>query len=137
MSKTAPVAAVSAAIRRDGRFLLVLRAHAPARGLYAFPGGRIEPGESAEAAVRREVIEETGVRVEEVRHYRDIELGSAATRLYRLSVFVCAYGGGEAVAGDDAEEAGWYTTREMESLPMTGSTYDIALEIERAETAAA
>src|SRR3954454_8406121 len=47
----------------DGRLLLIRRGHAPHEGLWSLPGGRVEPGESAEAAVVREVLEETGLRV--------------------------------------------------------------------------
>lgn len=58
---------VAAVIRREGRFLLCQR---PARkrhgGLWEFPGGKLEPGESAEAAAHRELREELGVAVRSV-----------------------------------------------------------------------
>ena len=57
------VAAVSCAVLHEGRFLLVRRGRAPSLGLYAFPGGKVEPGETAAAAAAREVMEETGIRV--------------------------------------------------------------------------
>ncbi|HYS37082.1 MAG TPA: NUDIX domain-containing protein, partial [Pseudonocardiaceae bacterium] len=38
-----------------GRLLLVLRANDPGRGQWSVPGGRVEPGEADEAAVRREI----------------------------------------------------------------------------------
>jgi 8-oxo-dGTP diphosphatase len=47
----------------DGRLLLVQRGHPPHPGLWSLPGGRIEPGESPEQAVEREVLEETGLHV--------------------------------------------------------------------------
>src|SRR3954469_7876421 len=46
-----------------GRLLLVRRANEPGRGLWSVPGGRVEPGETSEEAVVREVAEETGLRV--------------------------------------------------------------------------
>jgi 8-oxo-dGTP diphosphatase len=46
-----------------GRLLLIQRGHAPHAGLWSLPGGRVEPGETAEEAVEREVLEETGLRV--------------------------------------------------------------------------
>ena len=55
--------AVSVAIFHDGAFLLVRRGREPSKGLYAFPGGRVEPGESDEDAVRRELAEETGLTI--------------------------------------------------------------------------
>src|ERR1700727_2246366 len=61
---TRPYLAVSAAIFRDGRVLIVRRGRAPARGLYTLPGGGVELGEPLEAAVIREVREETALAIE-------------------------------------------------------------------------
>src|SRR5579862_2911879 len=46
-----------------GRLLLILRGHEPGMGLWSIPGGRIEPGETDQDAVVREVMEETGLAV--------------------------------------------------------------------------
>jgi 8-oxo-dGTP diphosphatase len=46
-----------------GRLLLIRRGHAPGRGLWSVPGGRVEPGETLVEAVEREVREETGLAV--------------------------------------------------------------------------
>lgn len=59
-----PILAVSAAIIRDGKVLIVRRARAPARGLYTLPGGGVEVGETFEAALARELAEEANVVVE-------------------------------------------------------------------------
>ena len=60
---TRPYLAVSAAIFRDGRVLIVRRARPPAHGLYTLPGGGVELGETLEQAVIREVREETGLDI--------------------------------------------------------------------------
>jgi ADP-ribose pyrophosphatase YjhB (NUDIX family) len=58
------VPCVGAVVHDDARRLLIVqRGHHPHRGLWSLPGGRIEPGESPEQAVQREVREETGVDV--------------------------------------------------------------------------
>src|ERR1700730_9309345 len=62
-----PFLAVSAAIVRAGRILLVRRARAPGRDLFSLPGGVVEAGETLAQAVIREVLEETGLTVEPVR----------------------------------------------------------------------
>ena len=64
MSEPALVRCVGAVISgSDGRLLLIQRGNEPGRGLWSLPGGRVEPGESDEAAVAREVAEETGLVV--------------------------------------------------------------------------
>jgi 8-oxo-dGTP diphosphatase len=61
-----PILAVSAAIIRDGKVLIVRRARPPAQGIYTLPGGGVEVGETLEEAVAREVREETALTVESV-----------------------------------------------------------------------
>ena len=61
-----PYLAVSAAIVRDGKILVVRRARAPAHGLYSLPGGVVELGETLKEAVIREVREETAMTIEPV-----------------------------------------------------------------------
>ena len=47
-----------------GRLLLIKRGHAPGAGLWSLPGGRIERGETDAEALVREILEETGLRIE-------------------------------------------------------------------------
>ncbi|TKT81320.1 NUDIX hydrolase [Aquamicrobium sp. LC103] len=129
---SAPQRAVSAAIFDKGRFLLVRRGRPPAFGLYAFPGGRVEEGETLENAVRREVMEETGAMLREIRHVVDLEVGSEEEEQrieFILSVHAAAFAGGTIQAGDDADAAGWFTIEEMEPLPLAGSVLEIARQL--------
>ncbi|MBI5447070.1 MAG: TRC40/GET3/ArsA family transport-energizing ATPase, partial [Deltaproteobacteria bacterium] len=64
MQELRPVPAVAVVVLRPDAVLLVRRAKEPNRGRWAFPGGSIEPGETARAAARREVEEETGLGVQ-------------------------------------------------------------------------
>lgn len=120
--------AVSVALLRDGCFLLVRRAQPPARGQYAFPGGRVEPGESAEEAARRELLEETGLEAGELAPATEIVI-EAGDRCYRLEVFSGMHVSGRMEAGDDADHAGWYTVEEMRAMPVTESTLAVAERI--------
>nr|WP_082143858.1 NUDIX domain-containing protein [Nitratireductor soli] len=128
--KPEEIRAVSAAVLRDGRFLLVRRGRAPAKDLYAFPGGRIEADETAEQAVMRELREETGLAASGLRLHRRIRLTAEQSGpVFVLDVFRAAVEDGLAIAGDDASEAGWFTLEEMRRLPITDSTLAIAEEL--------
>jgi ADP-ribose pyrophosphatase YjhB (NUDIX family) len=127
-----PIRAVSAAILHDGRFLLVRRGRAPAFGLYAFPGGRVEANETLEQAVRREIREETGARVEEIRHIIDLEIEAETAGPgieFILSVHAARFAGGTIMAGDDAAAVGWFSLAEMNDLPLAGTVLEIAARL--------
>lgn len=115
-----PVACAGAVVRDEtGRLLLVRRAHAPDAGLWSLPGGRLEPGETAEQAAAREVAEETGLQV---------VIGTALCRVtlagYVVDDFAATVTGGRLSAGDDALEARWCTPAELGQLHLTAGLYD-------------
>ena len=89
-----------------GRLLLIRRKNDPYKGHYAFPGGFIEVGETAENAARRELKEETGIKADNLRligvysdPHRDPR-HHTITVAYLVSVY-----GQTPVAGDDAASA--------------------------------
>lgn len=85
-----PFLAVSAAIIRHGKVLLVRRARAPMHGLFTLPGGVVEAGETLDQALRREVLEETALRIEPIgiAGTRDVILRDQADRLERHFVII-------------------------------------------------
>lgn len=92
---------------RGGHALLVRRRNRPDAGLWGYPGGKCEPGETAAETALRELAEETGLRAQ-----RATALGTLhiirPDFFYRLDAFVCHGAEGDARAADDAEEAGWF-----------------------------
>lgn len=90
---------VGGVVRRDGAVLLVQMGYGGARGRWIIPGGYLEPGETGDAGVAREIAEETGVqaRTESVVAVRTrVSPGQAKTDVYL--VFAMTYVGGEPLA---------------------------------------
>lgn len=108
----APTLAVSALVINEGAVLLVKRGYEPHAGLWALPGGHVEPGETTEDAVRREVHEETGITLLNPRLYALVEYilyrGEEVLYHYAIAVYVATEFEGYLVAGGDAEDVGFF-----------------------------
>lgn len=120
--------------------LLVRRIKPPDRGLWGFPGGRIEPGETVAAAALRELREETGVEAaaERTLTVLDVIGRTESGHLEHHFVLVamgCRWVAGEGRAADDVSQARWFTIDEIEQLGGMASEHVAA--IARAALAAA
>jgi ADP-ribose pyrophosphatase YjhB (NUDIX family) len=103
-----------------GRLLLVRRGNPPSRGLWSVPGGRVEAGEAEEAAVVREVAEETGLAVSVGALLGRVRIPGDGV-VFTVADFVCSPTRPEQtpVAGDDAADVGWVDAAELAALPCT------------------
>ncbi|MDH4413914.1 MAG: NUDIX hydrolase [Rhizobium sp.] len=128
-----PRLASSAIVERAGRYLLVRRGNPPAADLYAFPGGRAEPGETPQETALRELFEETGIVGRNPRLFETVELlpeAGVTGSHFLLSVFeVETDDAGEAEAQSDALEAGWFLPQEILDLPIPESVRDCVLRL--------
>jgi 8-oxo-dGTP diphosphatase len=102
-----------------GRLLLIKRGHEPGTGLWSLPGGRIEPGETDQQAVTREVMEETGLTVESRCLLGRVELPGPDGAVIDVKDYLAVVTGGELAAGDDAADARWVAAAELDRLPLT------------------
>src|SRR5450755_1257063 len=106
---SAPQLAVSAAIFRDDKILLVRRARSPARGFYSLPGGRVEFGESLHAALHREVDEETGLKIEigGLAGWREVLPAASGDGHYLIMSFAAHWIAHEAILNDEHDDFKW------------------------------
>ena len=119
-----PLLAVSVALWREARCLIVRRGKPPLAGLWSLPGGLVELGERLKEAARRELKEETGLAGDLVgiADWRDIILrddAGAVERHYVLVVFAGYWREGEPRARGDADAVRWAGAEDLQELQMT------------------
>lgn len=125
-----PYLAVSAAIVRDGKVLLVRRARNPALGIYTLPGGGVETGETLMQAATREVREETSLTIEPVAlaGHREVIVRDAQDRIERHFVIMCyaaRWRSGEIALNDELDDARWLVPAELTGLRTTEGLAEI------------
>jgi len=116
-----------ACIISDGKILLVQESHKEARGLWSYPLGHIEDGETEAIAAAREVKEETGYDIV-LGKSKKLEInGDDFKSLHKfnqntveLTIFEGKIAGGNLLAGDDMLDARWFFLGELDSLPLRG-----------------
>lgn len=125
-----PYLAVSAAIIRGGKVLVVRRARRPALNLYTLPGGAVELGEPLIDAVVREVREETSLSVEPVAlaGHREVIARDAQGRVERHFVILCfaaRWLAGEPILNDELDDARWVDPSELGAYRTTAGLTEI------------
>jgi mutator protein MutT len=116
---SAPLVGVGAVVVDAGRVLLVRRGSEPMKGRWTLPGGLVELGEPLEAAVVREVSEETGLTVEPLELIELLDRihrqGERVRYHYVIADYLCRVAGGELRAASDADAARWVERAEWDS----------------------
>ena len=122
-----PQLAVSGAIFRDGRLLLVRRARSPAKGFYSLPGGRVEFGESLHTALHREVDEETALKIEIIglAGWREVVPGAGGGGHYLIMSFAARWTSGEPVLNDELDDFRWLAPDAIGDLKVTGGLQEV------------
>ncbi len=109
--------AVIVAVIKDGKILLAHNQRFPSSKMYSLIAGFVEPGESLESTVHREVLEETGLKVKNVRYF------SSQCWPFPDSLmvgYVAEYDSGELQLNEELADAGWFTKDTMPQVPGKG-----------------
>lgn len=125
-----PIVGVGAIVIRDDRVLLIRRGNEPLKGEWSVPGGAVECGETLDAAVAREVVEETGLVVDVgplVEVIDRIRLDSAGRPQYHyvLVDYLCDVKGGTLQCGSDAVDARWTEVDQLAALAVAPATVSV------------
>ncbi len=129
-----PFLGVGALIFEESNVLLVERAKEPLKGYWSLPGGIVETGETLDAGIRREVLEETGLDVDAVSVFEIFEriMPDAEGRPeyhYVLIDYICYPRGGRLAPASDVSRAVWVSREELRNYRITDGTLGV---IERA-----
>ena len=119
-----PMLAASVGVFREGRVLIAERLVEPAKGLFTFPGGRVELGETLAEAAIRELMEETGVTAEVVGFVDHVEhVARDASGAVVFHAVICAFAArwiaGEPHSTDEIGQTIWARPEDVARWPTT------------------
>jgi 8-oxo-dGTP diphosphatase len=119
-----PIVGVGAVIVENGKVLLIRRKYEPLKGHWSLPGGMVEIGETLQAALAREMLEETGLRVDvgPVIEVFDRIMRDEQRRVryhFVLIDYLCWPAGGTLRAGSDVDAAIWVDPKTLGDYELT------------------
>ena len=124
-----PILAVSAAVFRGGRALVIRRARMPLLGHFSLPGGGVEVGETLAAALARELMEEVGIEAEVVAFNRHVEAifheGDRIRTHFVIASFVARLTRGEPHLSDEVDAVEWIDPAGPLPSPTTPELADV------------
>jgi 8-oxo-dGTP diphosphatase len=127
-----PYVGVGAVLIHEGRVLLIRRGKEPLRGRWVVPGGTVELGETLEAALVRELQEETGITVrplEVLTVFDRIEKDGAVVRYHYVIVdYLCAYVCGTARAASDAADVAFVAPADLSRYDLPDKALEVVLD---------
>jgi len=119
-------------ISKQNSVLLIERGREPFKGKWALPGGFIDMDEPLETACMRELEEETGIRISELKQFKTFGAVDRDPRHRTISVVFYAFTENELIAraGDDAAKVQWFP---IGQLPELAFDHQLILEEFKAE----
>ena len=128
-----PQVAVSAGIFRDGKILLTRRANDPKGIRWTFPGGRIEYDETIAEALKREILEETGLTIDIAGSagVREMLHAQSGHGHFIILPFAARWVSGEVALNDELEEARWFDPDQTGGLTVTEGLHEVIADARR------
>ena len=128
-----PFVGVGVVVLRRDEVLLVQRGKAPNKGQWSIPGGKQLLGETVMEAVHRELLEETGVNIEQTAllDVVDVIVPDGIGKIqyhYTLVNYQAKWLSGKCRSGDDADAVKWFTIEEQNSFELLEITRKVILK---------
>ena len=118
---------VAAIIQRDGAYFATQRGYGEFEGMWEFPGGKIEPGESREVALKREIQEELGVDIAIENLLCTTEYDYPSFHL-TMHCYICSIEAGEIVLREH-KSARWLRPAELGSVEWLPADKDVISQL--------
>ena len=126
-----PILVVAAVVERDGKVLACRRApHKSLGGFWEFPGGKVDPGESDETALAREMLEELDVHVV-VGEFIEKSIAPAGDMTIELRGYWCSMDEKGVSSSTDHDEFRWVSSTEIDGLNWAPADLPIVAEVKR------
>jgi len=124
------VVGVGGVVVRDGKALIVKRAHEPRKGEWSLPGGLLELGESLQDAIRREIKEETTLDVEVgpiIETFDRVHHDDHGRIRYHFVIvdYLCTVRAGVVAHGSDASDVRWVPIADLSSYRVDATVSDV------------
>lgn len=122
MSEKKPIVGASVLVQNNqDDVLLVKRLNEPGKDLWAFPGGKVDAGETVEEAAVREVKEETNIDTKLVGLLGSYDIIGEDYHFITVC-YIGEYEGSEIVPGDDVDDSKWVSIDELETVSLTNTS---------------
>lgn len=120
---------VASIIHQNGKILATQRGYGDFKGLWEFPGGKIEPGETTEEALRREIREELNIDISVEKHICTVEHDYPNFHL-TMHCYGCRIVQGELVLNEH-QSARWLEESEWESIEWLPADIEVVKELQK------
>lgn len=125
-----PIFGVGAIILKDEKVLLIKRGQEPLKDFWSLPGGAQETGETTHEALRREILEETGLEIEIIKFATmvdiiDLDEAGKVRHHYTVADYLCRATGGTLKAGGDAADAKWVKIGDLDKFDLTPKAKEV------------
>ena len=120
---------VAAIIQREGAHFATQRGYGEFEGMWEFPGGKIEPGESSEDALKREIQEELGIDITIDKFLCTTEYDYPSFHL-TMHCYICSIEAGEIVLREH-KSARWLMPEELGSVEWLPADEDIVSRLNK------